>query len=175
MHVPIDDQHALDPVSCSRVVRTDCDVAEETEPHRSRAQGVVAWGTHGAEAPRGSAVQCHVDGVEDASSAGRRGVPRPGADDRVGIETAATAFDHRMHAIHVLRFVSERQLGSRGVSSFDVHERVKELGPFPQSAWNRAESSDVFRMSPAGVMPATVGVGYERDRQGERARGYGLA
>jgi hypothetical protein len=137
---------------------------------------VVSWRTHGAEAPRGTAVQSHIDGVEDTSRAGRRGVPRSRADDRVGIETTAAAVDDRIYAVHVLRIVSERQLGPRGVSSFDVHKRVKELGMLAQSAWNRAEPSDVLRMSPAGVVPATVGVGDERDRQGGEGlevRGWG--
>src|SRR6185312_15044818 len=34
VHVPVDDEHAVEPARATRIVRRDCDVAEEAESHR---------------------------------------------------------------------------------------------------------------------------------------------
>ena len=50
------------------------------------------------------------------------------------------------------------------VARLDVRERVEQLGLIAQLARNRAQSSGMLWMSPPRVVPATVGMGDERQR-----------
>src|SRR4051812_6605492 len=61
--VPIHDQHALDAMPLTRVVRADPDVAEETEPHRAIAERMVARWAHGAKRSPWSVAEREVDPV----------------------------------------------------------------------------------------------------------------
>src|SRR5439155_5211131 len=64
VHVPVDDENALETVLDTRVVRRDGDVADEAEAHRAIAEGVVTGRPDGTERALGAAVHGHVDGIE---------------------------------------------------------------------------------------------------------------
>ena len=89
VHVPVDDQHALDAFALARVVRADGDVAEEAESHPAVSERVVTGRSDGAERARAYR-RPPVHGVEHAANGGACGVARSFADERVRVE-AATA------------------------------------------------------------------------------------
>jgi len=51
------------------------------------------------------------------------------------------------------------------VASLDVRQRVEELGVLTQRARNHAQTPDVLRMPPAGIVTAAIGVGDEGGAQ----------
>jgi hypothetical protein len=71
-----------------------------------------------------------VDSREYAARSRRRRIPRPSADDRVGVESCASASAGTAYVLDVLRGVSEVQFLDAGVPSFDVLDRGKETGIF---------------------------------------------
>ncbi len=48
------------------------------------------------------------------------------------------------------------------MTSFDVLQLLKQLEVVAHGAHDRDEASDVFRMSPSGVVTSAIGVGDER-------------
>src|SRR5690242_6771748 len=67
VHIPVDDENALDRVTLACIVRRDRDVTEQTEAHAARAERVVARRTHRAEAPSGATIEGHVDAIQHAT------------------------------------------------------------------------------------------------------------
>jgi hypothetical protein len=57
VHIPVDDQDALEAMTLAGIVGRDGNVAEQAEPHRLITERMVAWGADGAEAPRRAAVK----------------------------------------------------------------------------------------------------------------------
>jgi hypothetical protein len=136
--IPVRDEHSFDAVFRPRVVGGDGHIAKETKTHGAGAQGVVARRPHRAKAPFGAAVQRHIHGIEGAPDGSRRGVPRAGACDGIGIEMAAAGIDDGADTIDVWGVMCERQLFPCRVASLDMDEGVKELGTLSQSARNRS-------------------------------------
>jgi hypothetical protein len=62
--------------------------------------------------------------------------------------------------------MNELELLDRRVPALEMVDGVKELGIFAKRTRNRAQTADVLRMSPPGVVPATIAVGDERGPHG---------
>ena len=73
--VPIDNQHAGEPVLLLRVARADRNVVEDAEAHAARGSGVMARGPHGAEGGVGLLTAHQVDGAQHASHGFGRHLP----------------------------------------------------------------------------------------------------
>src|ERR1019366_6880881 len=163
MHIPVDDEHAIETLDSTRVVCGDGDVSEEAESHRGSTKRVVAGRAHRAEAALRRTREREVDGVEDASGARRGGLPRTRARDRVGVELAAALLRERTNTRDVRRVVREGDLVVVRVPPLEMVERFIQLEIVAQCARNRAKPADVLGMTPARVMPTAVGVRDERD------------
>jgi hypothetical protein len=64
VHVPIDNQHALNAVFRARIARSDRNRTEETKPHAAGAQCVMTGRAHSAKAARRATVKGHVHGIK---------------------------------------------------------------------------------------------------------------
>jgi hypothetical protein len=54
--------------------------------------------------------------------------------------------------------VTERQLVRGGVPAFSVLDEMKKIGLVSERAGDRAQTSDVFRMTPARVVTSAIAV-----------------
>ena len=70
----------------------------------------------------------------------------------------------------VVGIVREGELLRGRVAPFDVIEHLEELDIVAQRLRDAADAADVLRCAPSGVMPATIGVGDERDAHGAPRR-----
>jgi hypothetical protein len=104
----------------TRVVCRDGDVAEQTEAHGAIAERVMSGGTHGGERREGALVHRHVDGVEHAARARRRGVPRAFTHEGIRVELSAAGADEVVDARDVFPVVRQRDLVLGGVTPFDM-------------------------------------------------------
>src|SRR6185437_5854422 len=167
--VPVDDEHAVETVTATRVMGSDRHIAEEAEPHSAVAERVVAGRPDRAEAARGASVDGHVDGIQDAAGGRCCRIPGPFAGDGVGVERAAAGGDQLFDVADVNRVVRERELLRGGVSALDVLDGTEELGMVAECAGDGAQPADVLRVSPARVVAAAVGVRDEGDAHVRRA------
>jgi hypothetical protein len=146
----------------ARVLRRDCDVAEEAEAHRAIAQRVMPGRSHRAKAPRALGER-EVDGIEDAPGPGARRVPRAFADDGVAVESPTARERSVADERDVGRVVREREIVGGGVPPLEMPNGVKELRLLAERARNRPQTTDMLGMAPPGVVPPAVRVGDERD------------
>ena len=89
VNVPIDDQHAIDPLALAGVVRADGDVAEDAEAHAAVAKRMVTRRPDGAGRSR-LGLGSQVARVEYGTNGCARGIAGSLADKRVRIEAATT-------------------------------------------------------------------------------------
>jgi hypothetical protein len=75
MNVPVDNENLLDTVFRARIVRSDSNIAEETESHSAIPERVMAWWSHCAEGSKIRSAHRAIDTVEHATGASRRGSP----------------------------------------------------------------------------------------------------
>jgi hypothetical protein len=66
--------------------------------------------------------------------------------------------------------MSERDLIDRRVAAFDVLDQLEQLRIIPQRPRDRAQPADMLRVSPARIMPPTVGMRDIRDGQERTGR-----
>src|SRR6185437_3284301 len=94
---------------------------------------------------------------------------------------SAAGAGHALHLAHVVRVVHLGQLVRRGMTPFHVLDLAEQLHVIAQRTRDRAEPSDVFGVTPSGIVPAAVGMRDERNghaaplrrRGGAPARGRG--
>ena len=170
VHIPIDDQHPVEAVLLPRVVRRAGDASENAETHRAVAQRVMTRRAHRAEAPVIRSGCGEIDSHEDGARRRRRGVPAPLARDRIGVETASAGRRNRSDRLDVRRIVAERQLLGRRVPALEMFDSMKKIRLLAQRARDRAKTSDVFRMTPSGVVTAAIAVRNERGARYETGR-----
>ena len=91
---------------------------------------MMARRTHGTERPISAAVHGHVHGVEHASRARRRRVPRALAHDRIRVELSTPSEHQCADRGDVGSVVRERELVLRGVSPFGVVQSLQEVRIF---------------------------------------------
>ena len=164
--VPIHDEHSGKSVFVACVVSCDCRVPEQAETHAAVAHRVVPGWSNRAEAPRMAAAYRVIDRVERASRSRRRGVPGSRARDSVSIEPSTSSFGEISDRLHVRTVMGQSDLLERRMASFEVINPMKDFGLFTKGACNRTQATDVFRMSPSGVVPAAIAVGNERRPHG---------
>jgi hypothetical protein len=129
VHVPIHDEHALDTATLFRVMSGNSHVAEQAEPHRAIAQGVMSRRSHGAERTR-LVIDGHVHRVQDATHGGASSIPRTFAQHRVHFGRTTAGLGHFPDLGDVTRIVREHEVCVCRMTTLDVFEGVKELGVF---------------------------------------------
>ena len=158
VHIPIDDQHALEPVLLARVMRSDRDVSEEAESHCAIIDCVVSGWSHRRKAAWMNAADREIDRGQDATGARSCRFPRAAALDGVGIESAAALLGEHSHRAHVRGVMRELEFLHSGVATFDVLDTMKQLRVFAKCASDGAQAADVLGVAPACVVPAAVTV-----------------
>ena len=105
VHVPIDDQHAVELMLVAGHAGRDRDVVEQAKAHRPFGERMMAGRPHEAQRGFRFAREHAIDRV--ARRAGRQlgHVERSGANDRIRIEVAAAARGERRDAVDVSGFV----------------------------------------------------------------------
>jgi hypothetical protein len=99
-----------------------------------------------------------IDRRENTAGAGGRSFPRAAALHGVGVDSPATLLGQHSHSAYVRRIVCELQLLDCRVAPFDVLNAMKQFRIFAQGTRDSAQSTDMLRMSPAGVVTAAVAV-----------------
>jgi hypothetical protein len=169
MHVPIDDEYPFETVVLPSVVRGQRDVSKEAEAHRAVEGCVVpGWADRG-KASWMYAANCEINRGEHASRSGRSCQPGSTARHGVSVEAAAALLDDISHGADVVGIVRQLQFFDGRVASLDVLDGMEKFWILSQRPGYCAESPDVFRMSPAGVVTATVAVRDERGPHGPKA------
>ena len=105
MHVPIDDQHAIELMLVASDAGRDGDVVEQAEAHRPLGERMMAGRPHEAQRRLRFAREHAIDRIARRAGGQLGHVERRGADDRVRIDVPAAARGQRRDAIDVSRFV----------------------------------------------------------------------
>lgn len=112
VHVPVEDEDALQPVRVDGVTRGDGHVGEQAEAHRGAGGlGVVAGRAVQRGGQRRVAAQQRVDDRDGAPGAVQRRRPGPGRDDRVGVQRPATGLAEPLDRLQVGGRVDRLQRG----------------------------------------------------------------
>ena len=158
MHVPVYDEDALEAVRPPRVMRRDCDVAEQTEPHRTVSDRVVAGWPHRRKAVRPLTGNGKVDAGQNTPGTSCGRVPRALADNRIRIQSGTASFTCFTDTPDIFAGVRQLELLDARVSPLDVIDDGEKGGILPQRSGDGSETSYVLRMAPAGVMPSAIAV-----------------
>ncbi len=158
MHVPVNDQDSLQPVHFPGVVRGNRHVAEQAEAHGAIMNRVVARRANRAEAPPMNASNRQIDAGQHAAHTGGRRKPGAATGDGVGVEPPSSLLGDYPDGRDVRWIVGKRELFNRGVSPLEVLDLVKKVRVLSQRARDGAQTADVLRMSPAGVVTPAIAV-----------------
>ena len=158
MHVPIDDEDALQSVFRARVMRGARNAPENAEAHRTIAQRVVTGRPNGAKAARVRTGGGAVNGIENASRRGGGGEPASLACHSVDIEAAAALGGDALHQRNVRGIVTEGELIRRCVTAFHVLDPMEKVRIGSERASDGAKTAHVLGVSPAGVVPSAIAV-----------------
>ena len=156
MDIPVDDENALQSMFLARVVRGDGDVAEQAESHRAIVDSMMTGRPDGAKAARMHATDCEVDRGQHAPGSRRRRLPRPTAGDGVGVESPTALFGKHSNGADMRGVVCKLQFLDRCVPTFYVLDAMKQFRIFPQCPGDRAQPTDVFRMSPSCIVATAI-------------------
>ena len=105
MHVPVDDQHTVQPESLHGRSSRDRDVAEQTESHRRIGPGVMSRRSHQAQRLVVFTTDNSRYCVDAGSGCKPRNVRRIGAHDRVGFNPPASLIGETPNSVDVVRSV----------------------------------------------------------------------
>jgi len=164
MNVPVHNQDSLEPVYRLRIVRGNCDIAEQAESHRARFERVMSRRTDGAERSR-ARISGAVYSCKCATGAGSRGAPGAFARDSVGIEIAAADSGDLLNGTEILGAVHESDFLHRRVPAFELLDSVEQCGTISERACYGSQPANVLGMAPAGVVAPAVAVGNESNRR----------
>ena len=163
MNVPVDNQHSARAMKRVCVMRCERDVAENAEAHRATSKRMVSRRSNGAKRSRIGTGQCSIDSGEHAACTRGRCRPRAFARYSVDVELSAAELRNAFDARDVSRVVNELELFRGCVSSFDLLDCIEQLGIITERAGDRAQSANVLRVIPPGVVSTAIRVGNEGD------------
>jgi hypothetical protein len=168
VHVPVEDQHAVQPVGVERVLSGDGDRVEQAEPHRTRAGRVVAGrAVQRRSAPR-LARQQRVDHRHGPAGGVQRRRPGAGRGHRVHVDHPAPGSAEALDAVDVDRVVNcletlaldRRRLahvpvqpGSLLQRLLDGHDAGDALGMRPRVVLARRRVAEQEGLRHAGTVP----------------------
>ena len=166
VHVEVDDRHPRQAARVERMARGDGHVVEEAEAHRLVARGMVPGRAHGAERAGGAAGDDVVGGRHGSAGRAQHRVPGGGAGRGVGVDSTGAAggpdrFEQVAQLGHVAAAVGQldvAQVHLRGIAHVERH--VEAGGA--QVVVDRVQPLRAFRVAPAHLVAATIGVGVER-------------
>jgi len=124
VHVPIDNEDAIDSVASSGVAGRERRVSEKAKPHRAVPHGMVARWPDGGETPGALPRDRKVHGVQNTARRGSCGVPRSFTYHGVGFYTDKLARSRdTAYVLDICRVMDQRQLVWRCVTSFSLLDR----------------------------------------------------
>ena len=150
MHVPVDDEDALDSVPLSQVVNADRDVVEKAKPHRSIRLGVMPGWAHEREAVVDIAGHDRIQQMQHATDRESGRLERCGGNGRIGVERAGALPCGCSYACHMRRDVIERKFLVRRETRLQCDQVLAAI--VGERVTNDTDPVWTFGMPPASVM-----------------------
>ena len=108
MHIPVDNENLPGVVPGPRIMRSNGDIAKETESHSPTPECVMSGRPHRAERPEIRSVHRAIDCIEYASRSSRRRIPRARAHEGIVVELRSARIRDSLYGYNVCRIVRER-------------------------------------------------------------------
>src|SRR5690606_6669570 len=172
MHIPVDDQDALDAVFRLCSTRRDRDVVEQTEAHCAIRGRMMSGRT--AQRERGPRAAAHdeVDGIDRTARGGCRRIPGRRRHDRIGVERDLRTRlrrprDRSAYRLDMIGRVHAQQLLHRRVTRLVLEHVLEQRGRIAlDRLHDRRQTTLMLGMTPARVVKAAVLVQDQRRRPG---------
>ena len=168
VHVPIDDEDAIEVMPGQGMCRGDGHIVEQAEPHRGILEGMMPRRTSQDERSRHSSRQNRIGGGNRRTGRFRRDLERPPSDMRIGLDPPSTFAAKLLDGCDVIPVVGESEIVECGGPVLQRDE-LRGLARRFQPLVDRFQAQGRLGVPAAAVVLLKHGVGDQAgrfDRQG---------